>query len=184
MSVVVELVHPDTEVHVDYEGKHQLFLLAAYDKNGAKLPLEDIEYIAEEMNDVFTLPNAKNMTIHEIVAEVKDRSVHNNEGWVASIGDRLVKFKYETYIGMMVESKLSYKYIMNCMKNDRLDKMLSTLPEEIREVAYEMVEDVKKKTNRSGYQALYTLYNEKEGGNAYFKTVCREYWREWTRANA
>ena len=117
------------------------------------------------------------MTIHEIVAEVEDRSVHNNEGWVASIGDRLVKFKYETYIGMMVESKLSYKYIMNCMKNDRLDKMLSTLPEEIREVAYKMVGDVKKKTNRSGYQSLYTLYNEKEGGNAYFKTVCREYWR-------
>jgi hypothetical protein len=81
---------------------------------------------------------------------------------------------------MMVESKLSYKYIMNCMKNDRLDKMLSTLPEEIREVAYEMVDDVKKKTNRHGYQSLYTLYNEKEGGNAYFKTVCREYWRAWS----
>jgi len=85
---------------------------------------------------------------------------------------------------MMVESKLSYKYIMNCMKNDRLDKMLSTLPEEIREVAYEMVEVVKKKTNRNGYQALYTLYNEKEGGNAYFKTVCREYWRAWISASA
>jgi len=184
MSVVVELVHPDTEVHVDYAGKHQLFLLAAYDNQGTKLPLEDIEYIAHEMSNVFTLPNVKHMTVHEIVAEVRDRSVSNNEGWVASIGDRLVKFKYETYIGMMVESKLSYKYIMNCMKNDRLDKMLSTLPEEIREVAYEMVDDVKKKTNRHGYQSLYTLYNEKEGGNAYFKTVCREYWRAWSSANA
>ncbi len=107
----------------------------------------------------------------------KIEPVQNNEGWVASIGDRLVKFKYETYIGMMVESKLSYKYIMNCMKNDRLDKMLMTLPEEVRDVAYNMVNEVKNKTNRQGYQSLYTLYNDNEGGNAYFKTVCREYWR-------
>lgn len=177
MSVVVELVHPDTEVHVDYEGEEKLFLLAAYDTSGNQLSLEDIEYIAEEMPDVYSLPKSKSMTVHEIVAEVKNRSVHNNEGWVASIGDRLVKFKYETYIGMMVESKLSYKYIMNCMKNDRLDKMLSTLPEEIREVAYQMVREVERKTNSQSYNALYTLYNEKEGGNAYFKTVCREYWR-------
>jgi hypothetical protein len=184
MSIVVELVHPDTEVHVDYKGKQQLFLLAAYDTSGHKICLEDIEYIASEMPDVFTLPKSTLMTVHEIVADVQNRTIQNNEGWVASIGDQLIKFKYETYIGMMVESKLSYKYIMNCMKNDRLDKMLSTLPEEIREVAYRMVDDVKKKTNRLGYQSLYTLYNEKEGGNAYFKTVCREYWRSWSSANA
>lgn len=177
MSIVVELVHPDTEVHVDYEGDHKLFLLAAYDTAGNKLSLEDLTYIADEMDSVYTMPASRNMTIYEIINEVKDRTVQNNEGWVASIGDRLVKFKYETYIGMMVESKLSYKYIMNCMKNDRLDKMLMTLPEEVRDVAYNMVNEVKNKTNRQGYQSLYTLYNDNEGGNAYFKTVCREYWR-------
>ena len=78
----------------------------------------------------------------------------------------------------MVKSKLSYKYIMNCMKNDRLDKMLFTLPEEIREEAYKMVERVKSITSSSSYKPLYSLYSEAEGGDAYFKTVCREYWRE------
>lgn len=178
MSLVVELVHPETEVHVDYHGESKLFLLAAYDKDGNKLPLEDMSYISDEMPDVFTLPECKKMTLNDLVNEIKDRSVHNNEGWVATIGDRLVKFKYETYIGMMVESKLSYKYIMNCMKNDRLDKMLMTLPEEVRETAYNMVEEVKSKSSKSGYQSLYGLYNSNEGGEAYFRTVCRQYWKE------
>ncbi len=182
MSIVVELVHPETEVHVDYYGESKLFLLAAYDKSGNKLSLEDTTYISDEMPDVFTLPESKLMTLNELVSEIKDRSVHNNEGWVASIGDRLVKFKYETYIGKMVEEKLSHKYIMNCMKSDRLDKMLSTLPEEVRLHAYEMVEVVHDTTaiclNVGSYKPLYNLYDAKlDGGEAYFKTVCREYYR-------
>ena len=127
------------------------------------------------------LPVATEMTLHEILEEVRDRSVQNNEGWVATVGDKLVKFKYETYIGKMVESKLSYKYIMNCMKNDRLDKMLMTLDEEVRSYAYNMVSEVKNITDKcikaSSYKPLYNLYNDKEGGEAYFKTVCRGYYR-------
>ena len=179
MSIVVELVHPDTEVHVDYDGQEKLYLLAAYDRCGNSVSLSTLEYICDHMSDTFVLPESTEMTLHEIVAEVKDRNVHNKEGWVASIGDRLVKFKYETYIGMMVQEKLSYKYIMNCMKSDRLDKMLMTLPEEVREHAYKMVDDVKAATNPSSYKSLYDLYNPKEAGEAYFKTVCREYWRSF-----
>ena len=178
MSVVVELVHPSTEVHVDYEGAQKLYLLSAYDKNGNAFSLSQLESLSESMAETFTLPASTEMTIHEIIQEVQDRTVHNNEGWVATIGDRLVKFKYETYIGRMVESKLSYKYIMNCLKNERLDKMLMTLPEEVRDHAYEMVNDVKNSTVGTSYKPLYDLYSSNEGGEAYFKTVCREYWRK------
>ena len=184
MSLVVELVHPSTEVHVDYEGTQKLYLLAAYDSHGNAVSLDTLEYICDNMPDVFTLPKSTQMTLHEIVAEVKDRSVHNCEGWVAEVGDRLVKFKYETYIGRMVQEKLSYKYIMNCIKSDRLDKMLMTLPEEVRDHAYKMVDTVKvtMKTceGLGSYKPLYTLYNDAEGGEAYFKTVCRQYYRAVT----
>ena len=82
----------------------------------------------------------------------------------------------------MVKSKLSYKYIMNCIKNKRLDKMLFTLPEEVRVEAYKMVETVKSYTDRSilagTYKPLYDLYNpETEGSKSYFTQVCRNYWR-------
>jgi hypothetical protein len=149
---------------------------------------EVLEAIEEELPDYFVLPNMVLMTFNELVAEINSRDIHNREGWVAQIPDgsggfRRVKFKYIAYIGEMVKSKLSYKYLMNCIKNDRLDKMLITLPEEIREVAYDMVREIADATNvgasdGSGYKALYGFYNPNEGGQDYFRTVCRAYYRE------
>ena len=126
------------------------------------------------------MPEERLMSLHELLDEVKDRSVTNNEGWVATVGDRLVKFKYETYIGMMVQSKLSYKYVMRCLQNDRAEKMFMTLPEEVRETADKMVEDVVSLCKRiSDYKPLYNFYSENEGGRDYYRAVCREFWREW-----
>ena len=179
MTLVVELVHPSTEVHVNYDGKEELHLLAAYDTSGDMFDIEELHELADQTG-YFVMPEEKMMTLHELLEEVRDRSVTNNEGWVATVGDRLVKFKYETYIGMMVEEKLSYKYIMNCLKNDRLDKMLMTLPEEVREHAYSMVKDVLDLCARiSDYKPLYNLYNENEGGRDYYRTVCRQFWKEY-----
>lgn len=179
MSVVVELVHPDTRVHVDYDKSH-LFLLAAFDTRGDRFTQQELDVLCYKMD--FTSPVSKHMTLNEMIAEINDRSVTNREGWVMSFDGYLVKFKYIAYIGEMVKSKLSYKYIMNCIKNDRLDKMLFTLPEELREHAYSMVDEVKEVTKScieaNSYKPLYNLYSENEGGDAYFKTVCRTYWRE------
>ena len=96
--------------------------------------------------------------------------------YVSSI-NFITKFKYINYIGEMVKSKLGYKYLMNCMINDRLDKMLITLPEEIRDVAYGMVDHLKRISHSSSYKALYILHDDNEGGVDYFRTVCRNYWR-------
>jgi len=179
MSIIVELVTPNTEVHVDYEGQETLYLLAAYDKQGIKLSLPQVEFIAEKCSDKFTIPFAKEFTLDEMIAEINDRTVQNNEGWVMDFNGQLIKFKYISYIGRMVESKLSYKYIMNCIRNDRLDKMLFTLPEEIREHAYAMVSEVETICqNASSYKPLYALHNEREGGESYFRTVCRQFWKE------
>ena len=138
MTIVVELVHPNTEVHVNYEGKEELHLLAAYDTAGNMFELEELHELADQTG-FFVMPEERLMTLHELLEEIRDRSVTNNEGWVATVGDRLVKFKYETYIGMMVQSKLSYKYVMRCLQNDRAEKMFMTLPEEVRETADKMV---------------------------------------------
>ena len=181
MSIVVELVHPETRVHVDYDESH-LFLLAVFDKDGSRYNHSFLEYLTNHVN-YFTLPNQRSMSLNDMIAEINDRSVVNNEGWVMDFDGYLVKFKYISYIGEMVKSKLSYKYIMNCIKNDRLDKMLFTLPEEVREEAYRMVDDVKATTDRAiragTYKPLYDLYTaDMEGSKSYFTQVCRTYWRE------
>ena len=182
MSVVVELVTPSTEVHVDYEGEETLYLLAAYTKDGVKLPLRHIEALANDNPELFTLPNARMMTLDQMIEEINDRSVHNNEGWVMDFNGQLIKFKYIDYIGQMVKAKLSYKYIMNCLRNDRLDKMFHTLPEEIREFAYSMVDDVWAKAQEArlanDHKVLYTMHSDLEGSKAYFQTVCRGFFRE------
>ena len=181
MSVVVELVHPDTRVHVDYEGSH-LYLLAAFDCGGNRYSNALLTSLNKKFT-CFTVPTSRMMSLNDMIAEINDRSVVNNEGWVMDFDGYLVKFKYISYIGEMVKSKLSYKYIMNCIKNDRLDKMLFTLPEEIREEAYRMVDVVKAKTRvalfAGSYKPLYELYDpETEGSKGYFTQVCRLYWRE------
>jgi hypothetical protein len=188
MSLVCEFVHPMTRVHVDYGDTKKLFLLEAYGKDGEVVGRQVLEAIEEEMPEHFVLPEMQLMTFDELVSEINNRDVHNREGWVAQIPDgsggfRRVKFKYIAYIGEMVKSKLSYKYLMNCIKNDRLDKMLITLPEEIREVAYDMVREIVDATNVGannglGYKSLYGFYNPNEGGQDYFRTVCRAYYRE------
>ena len=181
MTVVVELVHPDTRVYVDYDDE-RLYLLALFDKEGNRYTPDETRR-AGFLNTCFTLPEARQMSLNDMITEINDRSVLNNEGWVMDFDGYLVKFKYISYIGEMVKSKLSYKYIMNCMKNDRLDKMLFTLPEEIREEAYRMVDVVKAKTRAAlfagSYKPLYELYDpESEGSKGYFTQVCRTYWRE------
>lgn len=183
-SIVVELVHPKTRVHVDYDKSH-LFLLAVFDKDGNRYRHGFLEYLVNMSShrNFFTMPNQRAMSLNDMIAEINDRSVLNNEGWVMDFDGYLVKFKYISYIGEMVKSKLSYKYIMNCIKNDRLDKMLFTLPEEVREEAYRMVDVVKAKTRAAllegTYKPLYTLYSEDmEGSKGYFTQVCRTYWRE------
>jgi len=187
LSLVCEFVHPMTRVHVDYGDAKKLFLLEAYDVNGDAISRDALRAIANELPEYFCLPQAMWMSLNELTCEINDRSVHNREGWVAMIpapagGMRRVKFKYIAYIGEMVKSKLSYKYLMNCIKNERLDKMLITLPEEIRVVAYDMVREVEEAkaagvASDLGYKSLYTLYNPNEGGQEYFRTVCRDYYR-------
>ena len=181
MTVVVELVHPDTRVHVDYDDE-RLYLLALFDKEGNRYTPDEARR-AGILNTCFTLPEARQMSLNDMITEINDRSVLNNEGWVMDFDGYLVKFKYISYIGEMVKSKLSYKYIMNCMKNNRLDKMLFTLQEEVREDAYRMVDVVKESTDLAiqagSYKPLYSLYDpETEGSKGYFTQVCRTYWRE------
>lgn len=183
MTLVVELITPESEVHVDYDGVETLYLLAAYDKEGNKIHDALLSDIVGSMPDHFSLPESRMMTLDEILSEISDRDVHNHEGWVADCKGQLIKFKYENYIGRMVASKLSYKYIMRCLQKERLDKMLFTLQEEVREIADIMTGEVMDKVlecNAIGsYTPLYDLHSQLDGGRDYFRTTCREFYREW-----
>jgi len=183
MTIVVELITPESEVHVDYEGEETLCLLAAYDLEGRKIHDKFLNYIHESMPDIFSIPEVSYMTLSEVIENIQDRSIHNREGWVVDCCGMLVKFKYENYIGKMVASKLSYKYIMRCLQKNRLEKMVSTLPEEIREISSIMVSEIEQKVEEckevNSHLPLYDLHSQLDGGESYFRTICREFWKEY-----
>lgn len=183
MTLVVELITPESEVHVDYSGAKTMYLLAAYDKSGRKIHDKFLSYISEEMPELFSLPEVTMMTLSEVIENIQDRTIENKEGWVVDCCGMLVKFKYETYIGKMVQSKLSYKYIMRCIQKERLEKMINTLPEEVRSVAEVMTSEVLERVmeckEQDSHLPLYELHSGLDGGVAYFRAVCREFWKEW-----
>jgi hypothetical protein len=51
MTVVVELVHPISKVHVDYAGEESAYLLAGYDHEGNEVPADVLEYIALKIGE-------------------------------------------------------------------------------------------------------------------------------------
>lgn len=111
---------------------------------------------------------------------MKDRSVTNAEGYVIRFSNGLrVKVKYETYIGEMVKAKLSYTYLMNRFASGNLEKMLSTLDEEIRDTALQMLGEIMLAlshpgTDRQKWQRLYSLVDP-DDQTSYFQQVCRNF---------
>ena len=181
LCLVTEFIHPMSKVHVDYDKWKGIYLLAGYDTLGRKLDHAVLRRLYEECSALhhLRLPEERVVTLGELCREMKDRSIHNREGWVAHVGDALVKFKYETHIGLMVAEKLSYRYVMNQLINGRCERMFQTLPEELREHAWFMVEELKDTVIGSDtYWPLYQFHNEQERGVDSFRQVCRDFWRQ------
>jgi hypothetical protein len=182
MSLVVELVVPSTEVLVDYNGEESIYLLAAYDKFGNKINNIILENSFKDLTLNSKIPDSMFYTLSEMFGEVKRRDVDNCEGWVLHLDDRILKFKYNNYIGKMVLQKMSYKYIMQTMISNRTQKMISTLSQEEYNNALILIENINmkimscKKVNH--YNPLYSLWSDDEGSLNYFRTVCRNFFKK------
>lgn len=186
MTIVVELVTPSSKVLVDYYDKENVYILAAYDSNGDKISYELMQTISTFI-DKSSLPRIKTFTLQEIFDEVKRRDVDNNEGWVLDLNGTLLKFKYNNYIGMMVNSKMSYRYLMQTMINNTTNKMISTLDFESYNNAVLLLDNIKVKSevcrNEENYKPLYELWSDEEGSLNYFRLVCRKFYKNYIVCN-
>ena len=186
MTIVVELVTPSSKVLVDYHNKENVYILAAYDVNGDKISYELMQTISTFI-DKSILPRIKMFTLQEIFNEVKRRDVDNNEGWVLDLDGTLLKFKYNNYIGMMVNSKMSYRYLMQTMINNTTNKMISTLDFESYNNAVLLLDNIKVKSKECksevNYKPLYELWSDEEGSLNYFRLVCRKFYKNYIMCN-
>ena len=186
MTIIVELVTPSSKVLVDYYNKENVYILAAYDSNGDKISYELMKTISTFIGKS-NLPRIKMFTLQEIFDEVKRRDVDNNEGWVLDLDGTLLKFKYNNYIGMMVNSKMSYRYLMQTMINSTTNKMISTLDFESYNNAVLLLNNIKTKSIECkkvvSYKPLYELWSDEEGSLNYFRLVCRKFYKNYIMCN-
>ncbi len=181
-TLLVEIIHPETKVYLDYAGVKRFTVIGAYDTQTLRdLDHDGLSAFAATLGLPVT-ERWSGASLQDLVALMRDRSVTNQEGFVVRFSDGLrVKLKYQTYIGKMVENKLGYTYLMNRMIAGNLQKMLETLPEEIYGVALRMLGDILLAFSVPGdaqtkWRSLYTLLPEEER-TANFQTVCRSFAR-------
>lgn len=179
LTLLVEMIHPRTHVHVDYGRRRGFILIGATDRRTLHdCPYDELAALGQRLG----LPVTERWSgdsIADLRRLMRDRSVANREGLVVRFQSGLrVKFKFETYIGLMVASKLSYGYLMKRSLSGNLDRMLATLPEEIRDQAHEMVRRMKRAKRQGDEKTrrayLYALDPEREKNQSY-RGTCRKY---------
>ena len=177
LTLLVEIIHPRTKVHVDY-GRRRGFVLI-----GATNGLHDCDHDElEALGRRLGLPVTERWTgksIADLRKLMRDRTAANQEGYVVRFKNGLrVKFKFESYIGLMVQDKLSYGYLINRTLSGNLEKMLRTLPEEVRDEADQMVRNLFRakrigdEKKRRAY--LYGLDKKREK-NQHYRGQCRRF---------
>jgi RNA ligase len=178
-TLLAEMIHPRTKVHVDYRGQEELIVIGAYDLESLfDLPHDHLSRFADSLGLRVT-ETWEGKRIDDLKRLMKDRSVENREGYVVRYASDLrVKFKFETYIGLMVGAKLNYAYLMNRVLAGTLKKMISTLPEEGYAEAKAMVARLegaaKLPTEAERKAYLYDLDSAKKD-NQYYRGICRKY---------
>ncbi|MBY0359813.1 MAG: T4 RnlA family RNA ligase [Candidatus Obscuribacterales bacterium] len=143
-TVLAEIIHPRTKVIVDYGRRRGFILLGCYDLNTyADLDHAQLSILAQKLKTPVAelVPFA---SIAELKAKVAEKDYKNREGFVVRFvqpdGSVLrVKFKYAGYLGIMLEEKLTYGYVMNRLLDGSLERTLAGKPHEVEQEVRGMV---------------------------------------------
>ena len=180
VTLLVEVIHPETKVYLDYDGKRGFVLIGAF--NRATLEDYDNEKL-HNFSQLLGIPLVErwmSQELEDLVGLMQDRSVDDQEGFVVRFRSGLrMKLKFMSYIAKMVEDKLGFSYLMQRMIKGNLERMLDTLPEEIYGVALKMLGEIMMAVATPGsqkikWQALYNLQPE-EKRTSYYRGVCRKF---------
>jgi len=190
VTTLVEIIHPETKVHVKYGDRQDFVVIGA---NNCKT-LSDYGYSALcKLAKKLGLPVTEvwqGESLRNLVAYMKDRSVKNQEGYVIRFKSGLrVKLKFETYIAIMIDAKLKkYTYLMNRLKNGTLEQMLATVEEEAYMATLEKLGRIMLALSTKGdakdkWRELYKIVPPEES-TPYFKGICREFVKSMVSATA
>lgn len=144
-TVLAEIIHPRTKVIVDYGRRRGFVLLGCYNlKTFNDMNHAELSVLAQKLK----IPVAELVpfaSIAALKAKVAEKDYKNREGFVVRFvkadGSVLrVKFKFAGYLGIMLEEKLTYGYVMNRLMDGSLEKTLAGKPHEIEKEVRAMVD--------------------------------------------
>ncbi len=178
MTVLAEFIHPETHVILDYAGKVEFCLLAAYSKRTlSDLDYADLTKLGEKLG-LRVVERHLFSSIDELKAFVKRPEFENKEGFVVRWPDRRVKYKCAGYIGKMIQEKLNPRYVMLRVLEGKLEEKFADLPFEVKDDADKIVGTlmavVDKPTKKEQLAYLYGLVPVEEQ-TQYHKTVCQKF---------
>jgi len=183
-TAISEFIDPSIHVHVNY-GDQQIFpLIGAMSHRH----VEDFNYAQmQEFAERLGLPVVEQhafASIEELVEHMRDQSIENREGCVTRFADgSRLKFKFDTYLRLMFESKFSRVWVMRRVMAGNLDDVLPKLSPEKAELARQYAADALTARDMLGHTKeqrwwhLYGIPPREEGKNANYRNVCREFVR-------
>jgi len=159
-TILAEIIYPENKIVVDYHGKQELVMLAAFNRDTG---LEYHTDIAKGLADLMGMRFAKsyNHSIEEMIALQKTLP-KDDEGFVVKYANGLrVKIKGEEYLRIakmisnmsplsfwesMVNGTVNRTYLAQLPEEFRptFEPMVETLEKQYRQVLAEIIEDVKK----------------------------------------
>jgi len=183
ITALTEFIHPMTEIYTKYDGRCSFDIIGAYNRN----TLEDFSYQGlQKLGETISLPVTELWTgesINDLIALMQDRSIDNQEGYVLRFSNGLrIKVKFIRYLAKMAEKQLGsngHRYLMNKMRNGKLQDMINTLEEEIYDDAIRMLGEIMLAISVPGkpqdkWRKLYNVVPP-EKSTDYFRGICRKF---------
>jgi RNA ligase len=180
VTLLAEIIHPETEVHVDYGGHVGFVVIGAFHRRTFKdFDYEELSELAARL-DLPVTQRWSGRSIEELRELMKDLSIENKEGFVARFAGGLrVKFKFKSYIARMIGEKLTHRYVIKHLMEDTFERKLADLPAEVQmeaeKLAQELLGVVRVEGDKKArWQYLYELVPAEECTD-YHKTLCRAF---------
>lgn len=177
LTVLAELIHPETKVILDYAGRKEFILLAAYSKRTfCDLPYDELTKLGGELG-LKVVERWIGSSIEELIQVVKNPTFQNREGFVYRNGNVRIKFKFSGYIAKMIQEKLNPRYVMLRLVEGNLEERVGEfeLKNAVDAIVAQLMgvkEQGADKKARLHY--LYGLVPEDER-TSYHKTVCGKF---------
>lgn len=182
VTVLVEIIHPGTEVIVDYDGREDFILIGAYHRKS----LEDFGFRKlQSFSRRLEIPVTETWlgnSIAELRALVAETDYKNSEGYVVRFkGGLRVKMKHAGYISKMIAGKLTPLYVMQRLMTDTFEDRFADLDAEIQIQADRIKAEVMAVKDVEGgkkacWNYLYELFPEEER-TVYRRQICRNFYK-------